>query len=141
MNKEIIHLIKHINNDFNVYLRAELKAHKIPIKTKHADLFVILYEEGNKIEFKNLVKAWKKSKSTLSETVKKYVEAGILKKEQTSLDKRIVYISLTQLGESYSEAFGNIYNNYSSYIVNNIKEDKQAIFNSILNEIVEGIKV
>ena len=141
MNKEIIHLIKYINNDFNVYLRRELKIHEIPIKVKHADLFVILYKEDNKIEFKTLVKVWKKSKSTLSETVKKYVEAGILKKEHTSLDKRMVYISLTKLGESYSETFSNIYNNYSSYIANNIKEDKETVFNDILKEIVEAIKI
>jgi len=84
-----------INRDFDVYLKTQLKLQGVPIKAQHSDLFVILYEIDERIEFKDLVKAWNRSKSTLSETVNRYVEKGVLKKEATSVDKRLVYISLT----------------------------------------------
>lgn len=137
MSKEVMHLLKYINRDFEIYLKSQMKSQKIPIKVQHADLFVILYERDERIEFKDLVKAWNRSKSTLSETVNRYVEKGILKKETTPVDKRLVYISLTETGKSYSEGFKNIYKNYSSGLMKSIGDTEKEVFKSVLTEIVE----
>ncbi len=122
MKEEIITLIKSINKDFDIYLKEQLKNRNIPIKYKHAGLFAILYEREYRIEFKDLVKECNISKSTLSETINKYVEKGLLKKETISVDKRLAYISLTGTGKSYSEGFKKIYKDYSIKIVKNLRE-------------------
>lgn len=140
MSEEVMHLLKYINRDFEIYLKSQLKGQKIPIKVQHADLFVILYERDDRIEFKDLVKAWNRSKSTLSETVNRYVEKGILKKETTPVDKRLVYISLTELGKSHSEGFKNIYKNYSSRLLGSIGEEEKKVFKGVLEEIVEDFE-
>lgn len=140
VSDKTIQLIKYINTDFKGHLRAELKSKEIPIKTKHAGLFSILYEKDEKIEFKNLVKIWKKSKSTLSETINRYVKSGLLKKEYTELDKRVVYISLTDLGETYSKDFKEIYNSYCSSIAGSLgKKDKEEL-NRLLEMVVDSIE-
>jgi len=137
MDKEIMHLMKYINKDFEIYLKSQLKENHIPIKVQHADLFVILYEVEDRIEFKDLVKAWNRSKSTLSETINRYVDSGVLKKEPTPIDKRVVYISLTELGKNFSEEFLSIYRSYSNKILESIDEDEKEVFKNTLIKVVD----
>lgn len=140
MDKEIMYLMRSINRDFDVYLKTQLKLQGVPIKAQHSDLFVILYKIDGRIEFKDLVKAWGRSKSTLSETVNRYVEKGVLKKEATSVDKRLVYISLTELGKSYSDNFKSIYRDYSSNLIGGIDGQDEKAIKNLLNQIVENIE-
>lgn len=108
MKNSVVELIKCVNKRFNDNLKAEFKSKDIPIKLKHIDLFMILYEYGEKIEFKNLVKIWGISKSTVSETITRYVKLELLKKENTTTDKRLVYISLTEKGSDYTKKINDI---------------------------------
>ncbi len=137
MDNEVMHLMKHINTDFEIYLKSQLKANNIPIKVQHADLFVILYRVEERIEFKDLVKAWNRSKSTLSETINRYVDSGVLKKETTPIDKRVVYISLTELGKNFSEEFLSIYRSYSNKILDSIDEEEKEVFKNTLMKVVD----
>lgn len=63
---------------------------------------MILYKEYKEIEFKNLVKILGISKSTTSDIVTKYEKLGLIKKENKTTDKRLLYISFTEKGEKYS---------------------------------------
>lgn len=140
MKEEIITLIKSINKDFDLYLKDQLKNRNIPIKFRHAGIFATLYERKDRIEFKDLVKEWNRSKSTLSETVNKYVEKGLLKKETPSIDKRVVYISLTETGKSYSEGFKGIYKDYSIKIVKSLRGDHKMFLKDIISDLVDDIE-
>jgi DNA-binding MarR family transcriptional regulator len=137
MKESVIELIKCVNKRFNDNLKAEFKTREIPIKLKHIDLFIILYECGEKIEFKNLVKAWGISKSTVSETITRYVKLGLLKKDNTTIDKRLVYISLTEKGSDYADNINNIIDEYSTRINELLDEDKNNLKN-ILKGIIKS---
>lgn len=137
MKESVIELIKCVNKRFNDNLKAEFKTREIPIKLKHIDLFMILYECGEKIEFKNLVKTWGISKSTVSETITRYVKLGLLKKENTTTDKRLVYISLTKKGSDYADKINSITHEYSAKINGLLGEDKKNL-KDILKNIIKS---
>lgn len=137
MKKSVVELIKYVNKRFNDNLKTEFKAREIPIKVKHIDLFMILYEYEGKIEFKNLVKTCEKSKSTVSETITRYVKLELLKKENTITDKRLVYISLTKKGNDYTEKINDISNEFSTKINELLGEDKKNL-KIILNTIIKS---
>lgn len=137
MKESVVELIKCVNKRFNDNLKAEFKTKEIPIKLKHMDLFMILYECGEKIEFKNLVKIWGISKSTVSETITRYVKLDILKKENTTTDKRLVYISLTEKGNDYADKINDITYEFSTEINRLLGEDKNNLKN-ILKEIIKS---
>ncbi|UUV17621.1 MarR family winged helix-turn-helix transcriptional regulator [Fusobacteria bacterium ZRK30] len=137
MKESVVELIKCVNKRFNDNLKAEFKIKEIPIKLKHIDLFMILYECGEKIEFKNLVKIWGISKSTVSETITRYVKLDLLKKENTTTDKRLVYISLTEKGNDYADKINGITHEFSTEINGLLGEDKDNLKN-ILKEIIKS---
>jgi len=137
MKESVVELLKCVNKRFNDNLKAEFKNKEIPIKLKHIDLFIILYKQGEKTEFKNLVKIWGISKSTVSETITRYVKLGLLKKDNTTLDKRLVYISLTEKGSDYTEKINNITAEYSIKINGLLGEDKNNLKN-ILKTIIKS---
>jgi len=137
MKKSVVELIKYVNKRFNDNLKTEFKTREIPIKVKHIDLFMILYEYEGKIEFKNLVKTCEISKSTVSETITRYVKLELLKKESTTTDKRLVYISLTEKGSDYAEEINDIIHEFSTKINQLLGEDKKNLKN-ILNTIIKS---
>jgi len=137
MKESVIELTKCVNKRFNDKLKAEFKTREIPIKLKHIDLFMILYECGEKIEFKNLVKTWGISKSTVSETITRYVKLGLLKKDNTTTDKRLVYISLTEKGSDYADKINDITHEYSAKINGFLGEDIKNL-KDILKNIIKS---
>lgn len=137
MKESVVELLKCVNNRFNDNLKAEFKNKEIPIKLKHIDLFIILYKQGKETEFKNLVKIWGISKSTVSETITRYVKLGLLKKDNTTIDKRLVYISLTEKGSDYTEKISDITAKYSIKINGLLGEDKNNLKN-ILKTIIKS---
>ena len=137
MKESVVELIKCVNKRFNDNLKAEFKSEDIPIKLKHIDLFMILYEYGEKIEFKNLVKTWGISKSTVSETITRYAKLELLKKESTTTDKRLVYISLTEKGSDYADKINDITHEFSAKINGLLGEDKNNLKN-ILKEVIKS---
>jgi len=137
MKESVIDLLKCVNKRFNNNLKAEFKTQEIPIKLKHVDLFMILYECGEKTEFKTLVKIWGISKSTVSETITRYVKLGLLKKDNTTTDKRLVYISLTEKGSDYTNKINSITAKYSNNINELLGEDKNNLKN-ILKTIIKS---
>lgn len=137
MKESVVELIKSVNKRFNDNLKAEFKTREIPIKLKHMDLFMILYECGEKIEFKNLVKTWGISKSTVSETITRYAKLDLLKKESTTTDKRMVYISLTEKGSDYADRINDITHEFSTKINGLLGEDKNNL-KKLLKEIIKS---
>lgn len=94
-NKCVLSMINEINNLSNEFIKKELQALGIPVIINHVPLFYILPEDGSSIEFRELREAWGKSKSSLSDILKKYELLGYVYKVPTS-DKRCVMIGLTE---------------------------------------------
>ena len=61
----------------------------------------------------------------------------MLKKESTTTDKRLVYISLTEKGSDYADKINDITHEFSAKINELLGEDKNSLKN-ILKEIIKS---
>ncbi|MCS5420963.1 MULTISPECIES: MarR family winged helix-turn-helix transcriptional regulator [Psychrilyobacter] len=135
----IMGIIYHIGNDFADYLKVELKKRDIPIEGKHVGLFMIL-SINNQLEFKDIAHLWRKSKSTLCDILRKYSEEGLVEKLNCTLDKRHLYVKLTEEGLKYAREFDEIAAEFLEKITVGLSEEQKEELKTILLEMKDNIK-
>jgi DNA-binding MarR family transcriptional regulator len=132
-------IIRHIGQEFVYYLGKELRRRKIPIQVKHAGLFMILFSKGEKIEFKELARIWRKSKSTLCDITSKYADEKLIKKMNCCSDKRNVYIEITEEGLKYEKDFNEISEAFLKRVTSNLSDEEVTELKYILNKMKKVI--
>lgn len=120
----IIGIIFHIGNSYADYLKVELKKREIPIEGKHVGLFMVLFANNN-LEFKDIAYRWRKSKSTLCDILCKYSEQGLVEKSNCTLDKRHLYVRLTEEGLKYARDFNEIAYEFLEKITSGLSEEQK----------------
>ncbi len=76
--------------------KAELQKRNVPVLAQHIPLFHLVGAEH--VQFNQLQKQLQTSKSTLSDTINKYSDLGLMNKGECPHDKRNLYVSLTADG-------------------------------------------
>ncbi|WP_319371334.1 MarR family winged helix-turn-helix transcriptional regulator [uncultured Ilyobacter sp.] len=133
-----ISIIRYISEEFGEYLEKELRRRKIPIQRKHAGLFMILFSKGEKIEFKELARIWRKSKSTLCDITSKYSDQKLIKKINCCTDKRNVYIEITEEGLRYKKDFNEISEAFLKKATSNLSDEKVEELKFILDKMIKA---
>ncbi|UUV19965.1 MarR family transcriptional regulator (plasmid) [Fusobacteria bacterium ZRK30] len=128
----VLSIMKFITYQFDETVKAELNKRNIPIEGKHAELFMILFAYDNKMEFKKLTKAWRKSKSSLSDVVNKYEKSGLLRRVSSDSDKRIITVEATNEALKYIPDFDNISKNYLNKAVKGTSLEEIKILKKII---------
>ena len=135
----VVGMMYHISDKFDEYLKVELKKRNIPIQAKHAGLFMILFSHNN-IEFKDIADAWRKSKSTLCDIVSRYSEQGLIERVNCDLDKRHVYVKLSEEGMKYAKDFDEIAVAFLEKATSGLSEDQKETLKVILHNMKENLK-
>lgn len=135
----IIGIIYRMGNDFDDYLKVELKKREIPIEGKHAGLFMVLFASNN-LKFKDIAYRWRKSKSTLCDILCKYSEQGLLEKVSCTLDKRHLYIRLTEEGLKYARDFDEIASEFLKKITSGLSEVQKKELKMLLVDMADNLK-
>ncbi|WP_051251655.1 MarR family winged helix-turn-helix transcriptional regulator [Psychrilyobacter atlanticus] len=135
----IIGMIYHISNSYADYLKVELKKREIPIEGKHVGLFMVLFT-NNSLEFKEIAHRWRKSKSTLCDILHKYSEQGLVEKISCTLDKRHLYIKLTEEGLKYARDFDEIASEFLQKITSGLSKDQKRELKMILMDMKGNLK-
>jgi len=135
----VIGLIYRMANDFDDYLKIELKKREIPIEGKHVGLFMVLFAHNN-LQFKDIACLWKKSKSTLCDILCKYSEEGLVEKINCTLDKRHLYIKLTEKGLKYARDFDEIAGEFLEKITSGLSEEQKKELKAILIDMTNNLK-
>lgn len=135
----VLGMMYHVSDKFDEFLKVELKKREIPIPSKHFGLFMILANFNNRLEFKEIAEKWRKSKSTLCDIVARYAEAGLLEKEGCSLDKRHIYIKLTEGGLKYAGDLEDISMKYLEKTTEGLTEDQKQSLKEILVVMMKNV--
>ncbi|WP_321329447.1 MarR family winged helix-turn-helix transcriptional regulator [uncultured Ilyobacter sp.] len=131
-------IIRHISEEFGDYLGKELRRRKMPIQVKHAGLFMILFAKGEKIEFKELARIWRKSKSTLCDITSKYADEKLIKKTNCCSDKRNVYVEITEEGLKYKKDFNEISEAFLKKATSNLSDQQVEDLKFILDKMIKA---
>lgn len=125
-------IVHDINDKFNDFLKTELKNDNIPIFPKHFELFMMLANNNNKLEFNEISEKWQKSKPKLHNILEKYVEIGLIEKDYYCLNKESSYIKLTVEGFKYVNKIRKISIKYIGKVTEGIAEEQKNSLEEIL---------
>jgi MarR family transcriptional regulator, organic hydroperoxide resistance regulator len=104
-NGNAIALISRIREKANRFIIHELEEHGITgIVPSHGDILNILFHE-ERCTMKDLALKIHRTKPNVTVLIDKLVECGYVKKEKSTEDNRITYISLTEKGTSLKPVF------------------------------------
>lgn len=129
----------HVSDEFDNYVKTELKKRGLPIQGKHAGLFIILYNNNNKLEFKEIAEKWKKSKSTLCDIVSRYEEMGYIERVGCCLDKRNVYVKFTKEGIEVGEILEEMAVEFLVKTTRGLSEEQKKIMEEVLQMMVKNL--
>lgn len=79
-------------------------------------------------------------KSTLSRHVQGLVEQGLIKRKQSTTDRRYVELVLTEEGKQYEDQISNQMITYLQEIVENIPEEKRDQVNESINLLLKAMR-
>jgi DNA-binding MarR family transcriptional regulator len=80
------------------------------------------------------------TKPSVTAGIKKLINLGYVVKTQSTADKRVFHVSLTQAGARLIEAKYKALNEYNRFILNSLSEDELIQFESILTKICKFIQ-
>jgi DNA-binding MarR family transcriptional regulator len=80
------------------------------------------------------------SKPTVTSAVQKLIELGFLKKRQSSEDKRIYFLSLSDLGLVLVSARENSLDDFLRVIKGTLTSEEQSQFETLIKKIISNLK-
>lgn len=95
-DKYIIYFISRTKANMIKFIENKLKENDLnDLIPTHGNILTALYESDKKLTMKEIAKKIGKDKSTVTSLVNKLIHLGYLTKKQSTLDRRVTYISLT----------------------------------------------
>ncbi|MDO4535661.1 MAG: winged helix DNA-binding protein [Clostridium perfringens] len=137
-NRCIIGKINEISLISSRYVEKRIKEENLPILRNHISLFYILPENGEKMLFNDLAKAWGISKSSLSEMIVKYENIGLIQKCVCEADRRSVYISLLPEAIKIKRALKDIEKEFLNKIMVDFNECERLNFEGALEKALKS---
>ena len=107
------------------------------LDVSHGNILTLLYF-NEKLQMKELSKKIKRGKSTVTVLISKLLKNGYIKKEQSTVDKRIFYISLTEKSEKLRPLFFEISDELNLKFSNILTDQEGQIFLDISRKIVSS---
>jgi MarR family transcriptional regulator, organic hydroperoxide resistance regulator len=127
-----IALISRIREKANRLIVSELEDHGIRgIVPSHGDILNVLFRE-ERSTMNELAKKIHRTKPNVTILIDKLVEYGYVKKEKSTTDNRVTYISLTDKGESLRPVFLSISTKLNKIVYGKIPAEEADAFEAML---------
>ena len=135
---DIISIISDIRELGRSFILKKLTENGInDLNVSHGNILTLLYS-NEKLQMKELSKKIKRGKSTVTVLISKLLKNGYIKKEQSTVDKRIFYISLTEKSEKLRPLFFEISDELNLKFSNILTDQEGQIFLDISRKIVSS---
>lgn len=134
----IIGDFKHIVKIADNYSKQELKSQQIPVLPQHIIIFHLIGDRH--LKFNDLQAEVMFSKSTLSDALNKYEELGLIQKFECDLDKRNVYLELSDEGKDVWTKLIEIDNGIRALMFKGLDQDEANQVELTVHKIFENLK-
>lgn len=132
----IIYFISSLKKKMNEYLFLKLKEQGIDdIVPAYADVLTALYINKGKLKMNEISKLIGKDKSTVTVLVSRLVEKEYLVKEKSDLDKRVVYIHLSEKAKKLTQTFFDMSSDIREVAYEGFSEDEIEVFKQMISRI------
>jgi MarR family transcriptional regulator, organic hydroperoxide resistance regulator len=127
-----IALISRIREKANRLIVSELEDHGIRgIVPSHGDILNVLFRE-ERSTMNELAKKIHRTKPNVTVLIDKLVEYGYVKKEKSTTDNRVTYITLTDKGESLRPVFLSISTKLTKIVYGKIPAEESDALEAML---------
>ena len=135
MDQDTISLISRIRENANKFICKELETSGITgIVPSHGDIMAVLFK-SHKCTMKELAANIRRTKATLTVLVDKLEKIGYVKREKSSQDSRVTYITLTKKGLDLKPVFEDISKKLNNLVFTDISEKEGETLHKILEKI------
>ncbi len=132
MNNEINAIGRYnstLKNNIDTLLKNELiKYGHSDIKPSYGMILYLVFNEGEKIQIKELYNRINKNKPTITEMINKLVKLGYLEKEVSREDKRVSFVKTTKKSLEFKDYFQKISNNLLKTTFNGFSSKEKQEF-------------
>ena len=140
MDQDTISLISRIRENANKFICKELETSGITgIVPSHGDIMAVLFK-SHKCTMKELAANIRRTKATLTVLVDKLEKIGYVKREKSSQDSRVTYITLTKKGLDLKPVFEDISKKLNNLVFTNISEKEGETVHKILEKINKNLE-
>ena len=141
-DKYIIYFISRTKANMIKFIENKLKENDLnDLIPTHGNILTALYESDKKLTMKEIAKKIGKDKSTVTSLVNKLINLGYLEKEQSTLDRRVTYISLTQKSRSIEDKFNFISSQVKETAYKNFTDEEKEEFLRLLRKLSSNFKI
>jgi DNA-binding MarR family transcriptional regulator len=121
----IISLISRIREKANSHIASELKRHRIDgLQPVHGDILYALMSH-RELSMKQIAEIVDRKKSTVTTLIEKLIRLGFVEKRLNETDNRSFLISLTNKGQSQSQAMIDISESLIRKVYKNMPHDER----------------
>ncbi len=140
MAQDTISLISRIRENANKFICKELETSGITgIVPSHGDIMAVLFK-SHKCTMKELAANIRRTKATLTVLVDKLEKIGYVKREKSSQDSRVTYITLTKKGLDLKPVFEDISKKLNNLVFTDISEKEGETLHKILEKINKNLE-
>lgn len=135
---DIISVVSDIRELGRNFILTELLKNGVnDLDVSHGHILTLLYY-NEKLQMKELSQKIKRGKSTVTVLISKLLKNGYIKKEQSSIDKRIFYISLTEKSKKLRPIFFKISRELNLKFSTILTDEESQIFLDISRKVINS---
>ncbi|MCH4886876.1 winged helix-turn-helix transcriptional regulator [Acidaminobacter sp. JC074] len=143
MNNEKIKGVATYNSILRTKLNDHIK-HKLrevgntELVPSHGSILNALYENGGKMQIKDLYDLLLKQKSTVTEMIKRLEKLGYLEKEECLKDKRVTFVVATQKAMDFREDFNHVSESLLEKVFTDFTDQEAEEFLRLLKKAIKN---
>lgn len=141
-DKYIVYFISRTKSNMIKFIENNLKENNLnDLIPTHGNILTALYESNKKLTMKEIAKKIGKDKSTVTSLVNKLINLGYLKKEQSTVDRRVTYISLTEKARDIEGKFNFISSQVKETAYKDFTDEEKEEFLRLLRKLSSNFKI
>lgn len=141
-DKYIVYFISRTKANMIKFIENKLKENNLnDLIPTHGNILTALYESNKKLTMKEIAKKIGKDKSTVTSLVNKLINLGYLKKEQSTADRRVTYISLTEKARDIEGKFNFVSSQVKETAYKDFTDEEKKEFLRLLRKLSSNFKV
>ena len=138
MNK-ILSLMSKISGAGNAFITAKLKKYNYAnLAPSHGDILVVLYQH-KKVTMQDLAEKIGKTKATVTVLIDKLENIGFVKREKSTADSRVTYVSLAKKGIKFKPVFESISKELNQMLYKHFTKNELTHLECLLEKILKNV--
>lgn len=135
-DKYIVYFISKTRKKMIRFIEKKLKEKGLDdIVPSYGNILTVLYDNGGKLNMKEIGSLIGKDKSTVTALVNRLSELGYVKKEKSKEDKRVTYVKITEKGKKLEDKFNEISKEVYSTAYKDFSNEEKELFLKLLKKL------